>query len=270
MILIDQSIDLICLLPSSNSTQSHNHTQPHTITRPDLETMVLDQRGRARKRRDRPTVLGAFDAPGVPQSPSAGSDADIECSPRVDQETLTTTRRHRSAITHTSPVGGSSKEGATDAAAAAAVVGAPSVPSTPVVSATTPTPSDIDNDTPSHQRNRRRSSKHSRDQDDITNDDDNDTISTAPMTRLNAPEIIRENKRQRYQIDIVLLLLLTLLALATRFYNLAHPAEIVFDEQHFGKFISAYLTGEYFFDIHPPLGKLMIAGVAKLAGYDVY
>ena len=46
-----------------------------------------------------------------------------------------------------------------------------------------------------------------------------------------------------------------------------HPQEAVFDEVHFGKFISGYFTGEYFFDIHPPLGKLAVAGVAKIAGF---
>lgn len=47
-----------------------------------------------------------------------------------------------------------------------------------------------------------------------------------------------------------------------------YPKEAVFDEVHFGKFVSGYLTGEYFFDIHPPLGKLMIAGMAKLTGFN--
>ena len=49
---------------------------------------------------------------------------------------------------------------------------------------------------------------------------------------------------------------------------IGHPNEAVFDEVHFGKFVSGYLTGEYYFDIHPPLGKLMIAGVAKLADFE--
>src|SRR5215472_7541553 len=47
---------------------------------------------------------------------------------------------------------------------------------------------------------------------------------------------------------------------------LGQPSEVVFDEVHFGKFITGYGTGEYFFDVHPPLGKLMIAGIAGLAG----
>ena len=61
--------------------------------------------------------------------------------------------------------------------------------------------------------------------------------------------------------------ILAVLAFLTRFAFLSYPAEVVFDEVHFGKFVSAYFTGEYYFDIHPPLGKLMIAGFAKIFGY---
>jgi len=61
-----------------------------------------------------------------------------------------------------------------------------------------------------------------------------------------------------------LFLILIFLALLTRFVFLDYPSEVVFDEVHFGKFVSAYFTHQYYFDIHPPLGKLMIAGLARL------
>lgn len=62
---------------------------------------------------------------------------------------------------------------------------------------------------------------------------------------------------------------LLILAAVTRLVGLTWPAQVVFDEVHFGKFISAYCcTGEYFFDIHPPHAKLLIAGVAALSSYD--
>lgn len=64
------------------------------------------------------------------------------------------------------------------------------------------------------------------------------------------------------------LFIVLVLSLITRFAFFSHPAETVFDEVHFGKFVSGYFTGEYFFDIHPPLGKLMIAGVAKISGFQ--
>jgi len=60
-------------------------------------------------------------------------------------------------------------------------------------------------------------------------------------------------------------LVLAVLAFIVHFVFLSHPAQVVFDEVHFGKFVGAYFTGKYYFDIHPPLGKLMIAGFAKLA-----
>ncbi len=58
-----------------------------------------------------------------------------------------------------------------------------------------------------------------------------------------------------------------LLSLFLHFVAIDYPKEAVFDEVHFGKFVSGYLTGQYFFDIHPPLGKLMIAGMGKVAGF---
>ncbi len=59
------------------------------------------------------------------------------------------------------------------------------------------------------------------------------------------------------------IIILLLLGLATRFLYFGHPNETVFDEVHFGKFISAYYNHNYYYDIHPPLGKLIIAGFAS-------
>jgi dolichyl-phosphate-mannose-protein mannosyltransferase len=64
------------------------------------------------------------------------------------------------------------------------------------------------------------------------------------------------------------LIVLLVLSLFVHFFFLSHPAEVVFDEVHFGKFVSAYFTHAYYFDIHPPLGKLLIAGFAKIFGYQ--
>ncbi len=62
------------------------------------------------------------------------------------------------------------------------------------------------------------------------------------------------------------IIILTIAALATRMWALFSPASVVFDEVYFKAFAGNYLTGAYFFDIHPPVGKLLLAGWAALAG----
>ncbi|HSQ31991.1 MAG TPA: phospholipid carrier-dependent glycosyltransferase [Gemmatimonadaceae bacterium] len=51
----------------------------------------------------------------------------------------------------------------------------------------------------------------------------------------------------------------------THFWRLFSPRAVVFDEFHFERFASAYLTGRFYFDVHPPLGNLMYAAAATLA-----
>lgn len=60
--------------------------------------------------------------------------------------------------------------------------------------------------------------------------------------------------------------MLSIVALATRFWNYGQPNEVVFDEVYFREFASAYLSGQFFFDIHPPFAKLVFAGVGGLFG----
>ncbi len=57
---------------------------------------------------------------------------------------------------------------------------------------------------------------------------------------------------------------LTLVALLTRLWQLDVPHSIVFDEVYFRQFAADYLSGHFFFDIHPPLIKLLFAGVGTL------
>ncbi|OTA96940.1 glycosyltransferase family 39 protein [Hypoxylon sp. CO27-5] len=61
---------------------------------------------------------------------------------------------------------------------------------------------------------------------------------------------------------------ITVLAFISRFWGISHPNEVVFDEVHFGKFASYYLERTYFFDVHPPFGKLLFALMGWLVGYD--
>ena len=62
------------------------------------------------------------------------------------------------------------------------------------------------------------------------------------------------------------LVVLTVLAAVTRLAAITHPRAIVFDEVYFREDALRYLQGSYFFDLHPPLGKLLLAGWAKLFG----
>ncbi|KAJ2893617.1 hypothetical protein MKZ38_008414 [Zalerion maritima] len=64
------------------------------------------------------------------------------------------------------------------------------------------------------------------------------------------------------------LAIITVLAFVSRFWGISHPNEVVFDEVHFGKFASYYLEKTYFFDVHPPFGKLLFAFMGWLVGYD--
>ena len=53
--------------------------------------------------------------------------------------------------------------------------------------------------------------------------------------------------------------------------RLGHPRAVVFDETHVGKFIVYLLRGTYFFDVHPPLAKLIYAGTGRaLAQSDTF
>ncbi|MDD5068316.1 MAG: phospholipid carrier-dependent glycosyltransferase [Candidatus Pacebacteria bacterium] len=61
---------------------------------------------------------------------------------------------------------------------------------------------------------------------------------------------------------------LLVLSLVSHFTLFGYPKEVVFDEVHFGKFATDYFTGDFFFDLHPPLAKLLITFFGWIGGYQ--
>ncbi|KAJ3118497.1 hypothetical protein HDU96_001316 [Phlyctochytrium bullatum] len=53
------------------------------------------------------------------------------------------------------------------------------------------------------------------------------------------------------------LIVVSILSFLTRTFRIDHPNQVVY-----------YLRREYFFDVHPPLGKLLLAGMGYFIGYD--
>ncbi|KAL8589782.1 hypothetical protein ACOMHN_020785 [Nucella lapillus] len=53
-----------------------------------------------------------------------------------------------------------------------------------------------------------------------------------------------------------------------RLYNIDIPDHVCWDETHFGKMGSWYINRTFFFDVHPPLGKMLIGLSGYLTGYD--
>lgn len=63
-------------------------------------------------------------------------------------------------------------------------------------------------------------------------------------------------------------LLFTVVSFVLRMYRISVNNHVVWDEAHFGKFGSYYLRHEFYHDVHPPLGKMMVGLSGWMAGYN--
>lgn len=68
----------------------------------------------------------------------------------------------------------------------------------------------------------------------------------------------------KYNKTIMAVLFIFLINYIVNTYKIEKGSKVVWDEAHFGKFGGRYLRREFYFDVHPPLGKLMTA----LSGYQ--
>lgn len=63
-------------------------------------------------------------------------------------------------------------------------------------------------------------------------------------------------------------ILITALSAYVRLDGIGKANKVVWDEAHFGKFGAYYRLGEFYFDVHPPMGKLLIGFSEYLAGFN--
>ncbi|OHT09745.1 dolichyl-phosphate-mannose-protein mannosyltransferase [Tritrichomonas foetus] len=71
-------------------------------------------------------------------------------------------------------------------------------------------------------------------------------------------------------IDYLLLSFITIISFTTHLLTIGEPSQVVFDEVYFGNFTNNYHRGEYYFDIHPPLGKLLLYAGSLISRYQPY
>lgn len=82
---------------------------------------------------------------------------------------------------------------------------------------------------------------------------------------MSARIIFEKIQKHRWKI---LLIVLICFGLFIRAWRLSAPHELVFDEIYYAQFAKDYLEGTIFYDVHPPLGKLLIALGIKLLGWN--
>ncbi|EPR79002.1 Dolichyl-phosphate-mannose-proteinmannosyltransferase [Spraguea lophii 42_110] len=74
---------------------------------------------------------------------------------------------------------------------------------------------------------------------------------------------ILKKKRQFFNKEMLASILIVCISIMVRTYAIERGDYVIWDEAHFGKFSSKYLNRLFYFDVHPPLGKMLTG----LSGY---
>lgn len=103
---------------------------------------------------------------------------------------------------------------------------------------------------------------------DVADDHDPAAKSTKTPVVPPSPRAISLLTINTTALDVVIAIALLILAAAVRMYRLTDIQKVIFDEVHYINFSNHVLRREYFFDVNPVFGKLIIAYMARVFGYD--
>ncbi|KAI8806925.1 Dolichyl-phosphate-mannose-protein mannosyltransferase-domain-containing protein [Cladochytrium replicatum] len=86
--------------------------------------------------------------------------------------------------------------------------------------------------------------------------------------KIEAKRQLDAERRWEFVIQIIIPAVLTITSIWTHCYKIGWSDIVVWDEAHFGKFASHYINRDFYFDVHPPLGKILLGMSGIIAQYN--